>query len=58
MGVGNTLMADEGSGVRVLDELKKRGYEGEVDLIDAGTMFFNVVHELGSYDKLIIIDAF
>ena len=57
VGVGNTLMADEGSGVRVIDELKRRGYEGEVDLIDAGTMFFNVVHELGSYDKLIIIDC-
>jgi hydrogenase maturation protease len=57
VGVGNTLMADEGSGVRVIDELKRRGYEEEVDLIEAGTSFLNVVHELGSYDKLIIIDA-
>ena len=50
-------MADEGSGVRVIDELKKQGYEKEVDLIDAGTMFFNVVHDLESYDKIIIIDS-
>ncbi|UCB47067.1 MAG: hydrogenase maturation protease [Spirochaetota bacterium] len=57
VGVGNTLMADEGSGVRVIDELKSRGYEGEVDLIDAGTSFFNIVQDVESYDKLIIVDA-
>jgi hydrogenase maturation protease len=56
VGVGNTLMADEGTGARVIDELKKRGYEDKVDLIDAGTSFFNIVQDIASCDKLIIID--
>ena len=50
-------MADEGIGVRVLDELNKRGLSQAVDLFDAGTGFFSIVSELEGYEKLILIDA-
>lgn len=57
VGVGNILMADEGAGVKVLEELENRGLSGEVDLIDAGTGFFSIVPELLPYGKLIIVDT-
>jgi hydrogenase maturation protease len=57
VGVGNILMADEGVGVKVLQELKRRDLEKEIDLVDAGTGFFTIVSDLSSYDKVVIIDA-
>lgn len=57
VGVGNILMADEGAGIRVINELEKRGYSRKVDLIDAGTSFFDIVPELTQYDKVIIVDV-
>ncbi len=57
VGVGNILMGDEGAGIRVINELEKRGYSQKVDLIDAGTAFFDIVPELKQYDKVIIVDV-
>jgi len=50
-------MADEGVGVRLINELERRGLAGEVDLIDAGTGFLTIVSELSEYGKIIIVDA-
>ena len=57
VGVGNTLMGDEGIGILVLNELEKKTYSGDIEFIDAGTGFFNIVSELRSFGKVIIIDA-
>ena len=57
VGVGNLLMADEGLGVKVIEELGRRGISREADLFDAGTAFFSVVSQLASYENLVIIDA-
>jgi len=57
IGVGNILMADEGVGIRVLDKLKERGVPEGIDLIDAGTSFFDIAPTLEGYRKIIIIDA-
>jgi hydrogenase maturation protease len=57
VGVGNLLMADEGLGVKVIEELGRRGVSREADLYDAGTGFFSVVSQLESYENLVIIDA-
>lgn len=57
VGIGNLLMADEGLGVRVIEELERRGISHEADLFDAGTGFFSVISQLASYENLVIIDA-
>jgi len=57
IGVGNILMGDEGVGVEVVRRLERLKYLGDVELIDAGTAFLDVVLELRSFEKVIIIDA-
>jgi len=61
IGVGNILLGDEGAGVAVIDELDRRGRAGpgneSVELIDAGTAFLAIVHDLKNFDKLIIVDT-
>lgn len=57
IGVGNILMGDEGVGVEVVRRMERLKYLGDVELIDAGTAFLDVVLELRSFEKVIIIDA-
>ena len=57
VGVGNILMRDEGIGVVLVNLLEKKKYTEEIDFIDAGTSFFNVVSGLRDYDKVVIIDT-
>jgi len=57
IGVGNILMKDEGVGVRVIEELKKRDLPGGVDLYDAGTSIMDLMPGFGGYGRLIIVDA-
>jgi hydrogenase maturation protease len=57
VGVGNTLMVDEGVGVVILNLLEKTKFSEKIDFIDAGTSFFNIVSDLKEYDKVVIIDA-
>jgi hydrogenase maturation protease len=58
MGVGNPLMRDDGIGPRVV-ELLRSGYRfpDNVDVVDAGTMSFMILHLLRGIDRLIVIDA-
>jgi hydrogenase maturation protease len=57
VGVGNTIMGDEGFGVEVVNQLDKKICSKSIQLIDAGTGFFNIVSELRDYDKVFIIDV-
>jgi len=57
LGVGNTLMGDEGIGVYVIRELEKEKLSGNIELIDAGTALFSIVHLLRKRKKIVIIDA-
>lgn len=57
LGVGNTLMGDEGIGVYVIKELEKKKLSGNIELIDAGTALFSIVHLLRKRKKIVIIDA-
>ncbi len=50
-------MGDEGVGVRVIQELAKSRFSGDVSFIDAGTAFFSIVSTLRDFDRLIIVDA-
>ena len=58
LGIGNTLLQDEGVGVHVIDYLKESGkLPANVSLLDGGTLSFSLVADIEDADKLIIIDA-
>lgn len=58
LGIGNTLLGDEGAGIHALDRI--RGLLGErpdVELLDGGTLAFTLLPTLEAYDRLIVLDA-
>jgi hydrogenase maturation protease len=58
IGLGNTLMSDEGIGVRVVQRLLD--FAGEfplVDFVDAGTGGMSILHLIRDKDKAIFIDC-
>lgn len=57
LGLGNTLMGDEGVGVHVLRELEKRGLPAGVTCLDGGTGGFVLLEPLQSADRIVMIDA-
>lgn len=58
LGVGNTLRADEGIGVRVVEALE-RDYvlPEDVTAIDAGTSSMEMLEDLSHLDFLLVVDA-
>lgn len=56
VGIGNTLMKDEGIGPRVVEALRGRDLPEDVELVEAGTSVFEALCGLGG-SRLIVIDA-
>jgi len=58
LGVGNVLLADEGAGVRVVEQLQRRYlFPPQVELIDGGTMGLDLLGYLDDKTHLFIVDA-
>jgi hydrogenase maturation protease len=58
LGLGNTIMTDDGFGVRVVDTLSSRyRFEGPVRVLDGGTLGLDLLPQLEGVDSLLIIDA-
>lgn len=57
LGLGNTLMGDEGVGVHVLRELEKRVLPEGVGCLDGGTGGFVLLEPLQTADRIVMIDA-
>ncbi|MCX7781326.1 MAG: HyaD/HybD family hydrogenase maturation endopeptidase [Negativicutes bacterium] len=58
LGIGNLLLSDEGFGVKVVEMLlSKYKIPPGVEIIDGGTMGYELLRFLHGADKLIIIDA-
>jgi hydrogenase maturation protease len=58
IGLGNTLMSDEGVGVRVVQRLSDFADEFPlVDFVDAGTGGMSILHLIRGKDKAIFIDC-
>jgi hydrogenase maturation protease len=58
LGVGNILLKDEGVGVKVVEELKKKyTFPSNVQLVDGGTQGLWLLSTLQDADHLIVIDA-
>ena len=58
LGVGNTLLCDDGMGVHVAERLKSRpGLADRIRIIDGGTLGLSLLPELEDAAGLIVIDA-
>ncbi len=58
LGIGNTLLTDEGVGIHALDLLRSSYPDlPEVVLIDGGTLSFTLAAYIEDCDKLIVLDA-
>jgi hydrogenase maturation protease len=57
LGVGNQILGDDGVGVHVANELKKRIQDPDITIDEAITGGMNLLDLLLDYDKAIIIDA-
>ena len=58
IGLGNTLLSDEGAGLHALRLLEDRLNEKKnVDLVEAGICGMNLLHQFEDREKIIFIDA-
>lgn len=58
LGIGNTILSDEGFGVRVVEFLQKNyAFPDNVQLIDGGTLGVELIHFVAGTSKLLIIDS-
>lgn len=58
LGIGNTLLTDEGIGVHVLQALESELADfSDVTLLDGGTLSFTLAGPIEEADALIVIDA-
>lgn len=57
LGLGNTILSDDGVGIRVAHELKSSFEQEEVTVMEASMAGLDILDLLTSYDKAIIIDA-
>jgi len=58
IGLGNTIMSDEGIGVRVAQQLSSFSAEfPQVSFVDAGTGGMSILHLISGIDKAIFVDC-
>ena len=58
LGIGNTLLTDEGVGVHLVEYLKHLHPDRDgIRFLDGGTLSFTLAAELEEYQNLIIVDA-
>ena len=58
LGIGNTLLTDEGAGVRAVEHFEAtHGDISGVVCLDGGTLSFTLAVEIEDTDRLIVIDA-
>ena len=58
LGIGNTLLRDEGIGIHVLKALQAQlPVDDTLSFVDGGTLSFTLAAEIEESDRLIVIDA-
>ena len=58
LGIGNILWADEGFGVRAVEEFDRRfALPPHAELLDGGTQGLYLVHQVADADQLLVFDA-
>lgn len=58
LGLGNSLLGDDGVGVEVIRRLQRsNGVPAGTRLLDGGTLSFSLLQDIESADALIVVDA-
>jgi hydrogenase maturation protease len=58
LGIGNTLLTDEGVGIVAMRELEMRfGSRADMEFLDGGTLSFTLAVPISECDALLVIDA-
>jgi len=57
LGIGNTLLTDEGVGIHVLDRLATEALPENVSLLDGGTLSFTLAGPIEEAEALVVVDA-
>ncbi len=61
LGIGNTLLTDEGVGIHVVSQLRQEAAVDNADesiqYLDGGTLSFTLAEPIESCDQLIVVDA-
>lgn len=58
LGIGNTLLSDEGVGIHVINQLlADDATNNNIQYMDGGTLSFTLAQPIESCDQLIVIDA-
>jgi hydrogenase maturation protease len=59
LGIGNSLLSDEGVGVHVIEALRQTslGDQDDIELLDGGTLSFTLAGPIQDADALIVVDA-
>lgn len=58
LGIGNTLLSDEGVGVHVVEHLRGlHGAEPDLTFLDGGTLSFTLAGDIADHEALIVVDA-
>jgi hydrogenase maturation protease len=58
IGLGNTLLQDDGIGVRTMEAIKARyGFEPRIGLLDGGTAGLDLLPVTEHYEKVLFVDA-
>ncbi|KXB05771.1 hypothetical protein AKJ49_00025 [candidate division MSBL1 archaeon SCGC-AAA382A03] len=57
IGLGNILQRDDGAGIILARELKKKNLPENIQVFDAGTGGMKILHILKELEKVIIIDV-
>jgi len=57
LGVGNTLLADEGAGVHAMRYLEEHYDLPNTTFIDAGTLSFTLAADIADADNMVVFDA-
>ena len=62
LGIGNTLMSDDGVGIHVVNELQRiqacsAALNANVQILDGGTLGYLLIDRISDADGLVIVDA-
>jgi hydrogenase maturation protease len=57
LGIGNILLKDEGTGVRVAEKMKTISLPTDVEVMDGGTMGLDLLYYIEGRKKVVVIDA-
>jgi hydrogenase maturation protease len=62
LGIGNTLMSDDGVGIHVINDLQGKQKDlllpqGDIEILDGGTLGFLLVDRISEADGLVVVDS-